>query len=198
MGMYRDDLEAALARNAVLERRVADLERARRQAPNVVRQVPAVTPRSPRITVAPPATWLPLYHLLVHSYRHNVRSVRAKVPRWRHPRWTSTILAVDLLARPAAWLAACLDLVFTTVWFVLGLLWFLPALAISTTGFVLGSVALVPVLALTCVRRHEGVAPPIGVRWGDTTPGPDDPDHLLLMSLLGISALAMPVTMLLL
>jgi hypothetical protein len=203
--MYRDDLEAALARNAILERRVAELEGARVPRPatpaSTVTPTPSpvrrVTPTKQRgaITYASPATWLPLRKRLVHSLEHTWRSLLAKRPSWEVQNWSSSIVVVHLLARPAAWVGACIALLAMTVWFVLGLVWLVPSLAITFAGFMVGSVVLVPIIALASVRRSDGRSVPAGLQWGVQQPASGDPDELFLYSVMGMSFLHLPVTL---
>lgn len=200
--MYRDDLEAALARNAVLERRVAELEGAPIPRPTpmplpVVAPAPVrrVEPQHGAITYVPPATWMPLWGRLVHSVRHTWRSLLAKRPSWKVPGWSSPIVVVHALARPAAWIGACIALLAMMVWFVLGLVWIVPSLAISFAGFVVGSIALVPILAIASIQRHQQGSPATRLEWGVVRPAPDDPDELFLIGTFCLSFLQAPIVM---
>lgn len=205
--MYRDDLEAALARNAILERRVAELEGA--HVSHVSRPAAVPMPRpvvasasAQRVEQAPgsityirPATWFPLWGRLVHSVRHTWRSLLAKRPSWNVPDWSSPIVVLHALARPAAWVGACIGMLTMTVWFALGLVWFAPALAISLVGFIMGSIALVPILAIASIQRRHVGSEHKRIEWGVVRPALDAPDELQLWSLLGLSLVQAPLVM---
>ncbi len=184
MTAYRDDLDAALARNHALAQRVRELEGAvedRRPTAPVERRVQMPVPvnrerlareassPSSRIVYAPPATYVPCARLFRRYVELSWRSLVDKVPSTdtvAPP--ASNIIVLEMLR--SLFLVAWIPFVFVVkiVWFVLGMLWFVISVPLVGVATAIAVIVTLPVVVLASFRtRHAGAALPIGVRWGD-------------------------------
>lgn len=189
--MYRDDLEAALARNHDLQRRVNELETATRTTQRVGSEPTAMprplTPpaRVTKISYVAPATYVPHARLFMRYASSAWRGLRATVPTLNVPKPApSSILVLELLRRLVVgpWIALCL--VLQGLWCLVGALWFLTTVAIvgCMTGLVTPLMMLVVVLASVRYQR-AGVSRTVGLQWGVS---PDDSSALLYASLMAL------------
>jgi hypothetical protein len=177
MSTYRDDLEAALARNSNLQHRVVELERALRAERQPVKPsqlVPKPRPRLPAprplppagsITYVAPATYAPAMRLFTTYAREEARRVFVR-PRWTRPRLESDIVILDLLARACTLGWAPLRLTFAWLARVLRALWFVIAVAFVGLFTIPVSVLGAPLIAALSVRRMTGTTPPTPLTWG--------------------------------
>jgi len=174
---YRDDLQAALARNHDLEGQVRELRRALDKpsapaapvAPRPRKPGRTARPRAPRrgIVFVRPARYFPLAPMAVR-WVGIVREWLARwVPRPRLPRLgTSDIVLLDLLRWPVLALWVPVSLLGQSLVLVAGLLWYaltIPLLAVTT---VVASILALPVIAALSVRHTQPNKPVVGLQWG--------------------------------
>lgn len=182
---YRDDLDAALARNQALARRVKELEHVLEHRPVAAKpeqraeRAPAPSRRersrstssssssSPRIVYAAPATYVPCVRacarcvVLLWGLVAKLPSARTVTPP------ASNVVVLELLRRVFLVVWIPLVLVLKLVWLVLGMLWFVIYVPLVGAGTLLASVVALPVVVLASIRIwRPGAAPPTGVRWG--------------------------------
>lgn len=182
--MYRDDLEAALARNHELERQVRALQRAARPVvpepvpppahPTVPTTLPVPPARPRAITYVRPARYFPA----IPAFRCWLRVTLGWFGRLRPtlavPAWWSDLTSDVLLLDLARWplLAAWIPLAFAITligWIgaALYVAFVVPVMAIGTLAL---SVIGLPVVVALSVRRGDHA---VGLRWGtqidDTT-----------------------------
>ena len=179
MTAYRDDLDAALARNHALAQRVRELEGAvedRRPTAAVERRAHVLVPvnrkreasSSSRIVYAPPATYVPCARLFRRYVQLSWRALVDKVPSTKTvapP--ASNIIVLEMLR--SLFLVAWIPFVFVLkiVWFVIGMLWFVISVPLVGVATAIAVVVTLPVFVLASLRtRRAGAALPIGVRWG--------------------------------
>ncbi len=176
--MYRDDLEAALARNSVLERELRELRQAVAPPPPF-RTIPVPPPprREParppcndgaRVGYVRPARYFPAFAAFAVWARAACSSLRdhlgIETPGW----WTtrSDVLLLDLLRWPLILLSIPIVMVLQLL-VVVAYASFL-AVAFPVVGLATIAISIVgaPVIAAASIRRWRSGAPPAGLAWG--------------------------------